>query len=144
MEEAEMLDFEVTGVIEDIPSQSHFKMDMLGSLSTMRQFFPNGQLPQTWIWNPCWTYVLLSEGTTQDDLEAIFPDFYLNHYPDLSEQDVTLYLQQNASQQQYSIHIYPLIHSSYNSDTGLYKFHEYGNRLLIGPGKRDRAKKSLW
>ena len=108
LEESNQLDFEVTGVIEDIPSQSHFKVDMLGSLSTMRQFFGNGQLPQTWIWNPCWTYVLLRKGTTQSDLEAIFPDFYLNHYPDLSEQDVTLYLQPIGDIHLKSHHVYEM------------------------------------
>jgi len=108
LEESDRLDFEVTGVIDDIPSQSHFKVDMLASLSTMRQFFGNGQLPQTWIWNPCWTYVLLSKGTTQSDLEAIFPDFYLNHYPDLSEQDVTLYLQPLTDIHLKSHHVYEM------------------------------------
>jgi len=108
LEESNRLDFEVTGVVEDIPSQSHFRVDMLGSLSTMRQFFGNGQLPQTWIWNPCWTYVLLSKGTTQSDLEAIFPDFYLNHYPDLSEQDVTLYLQPITDIHLKSHHVYEM------------------------------------
>jgi putative ABC transport system permease protein len=108
LEEQERLDFEVTGVIEDIPSQSHFEIDMLASMSTMRQFFGNGQLPQTWIWNPCWTYVLLSEGTSQSDLEAIFPDFYLNHYPDLSEQDVTLYLQPLTDIHLKSHHVYEM------------------------------------
>jgi putative ABC transport system permease protein len=108
LEESDRLDFEVTGVIEDIPSQSHFKADMLASLSTMRQFFGNGQLPQTWIWNPCWTYVLLSEGTNQNDLEAILPDFYLNHYPDLSEQDVTLYLQPITDIHLKSHHVYEM------------------------------------
>jgi len=53
----EGLNFEITGVIEDVPSQSHFKFDMLGSMSTFRQL-GGGELPQTWIWNPCWTYVL--------------------------------------------------------------------------------------
>ncbi|MFC2124067.1 ABC transporter permease [Bacteroidota bacterium] len=108
LEESDRLDFEVTGVIEDIPPQSHFEVDMLGSLSTMRQFFGNGQLPQTWIWNPCWTYVLLSKGTTQSDLEAIFPAFYLNHYPDLSEQDVTLYLQPITDIHLKSHHVYEM------------------------------------
>lgn len=108
LEESNQLDFEVTGVMADIPSQSHFRMDMIGSLSTMRQFFGNGQLPQTWVWNPCWTYVLLREGTTQSDLEAIFPDFYLNHYPDLSEQDVTLYLQPLTDLHLKSHHVYEM------------------------------------
>ena len=89
----EGLDFEVTGVIGNIPSQSHFKFDMLGSMSTFRQL-GGGELPRTWIWNPCWTYVLLPENVSPDLLEKEFTDFYLNHYPDLSDQDVTLYLQQ--------------------------------------------------
>lgn len=92
MEEVDRLNFEITGVVEDLPSQSHMNFDMYGSLSTYRQF-GNGQLPRTWIWNPCWTYILLHEGISPDLLEERLPDFYLNHYPDLSNQDVTLYLQ---------------------------------------------------
>ena len=92
LEEQDNMNFEVTGVIEDLPSQSHFDIDMFGSLSTMRQLM-NGTLPQTWIWNPCWTYLLLKDGVTQQMVEDQLPQFYLNHYPDLSDQDVTLYLQ---------------------------------------------------
>ena len=92
LEEQDNMNFEVTGVIKDLPSQSHFDMDMFGSLSTMRQLM-GGTLPQTWIWNPCWTYLLLKDEITQQMVEEQLPDFYLNHYPDLSDQDVTLYLQ---------------------------------------------------
>jgi putative ABC transport system permease protein len=88
----EQLNVEVTGVIEDLPSQSHFRIDFLCSMSTVRLAF-GGQLPQTWIWNPCWTYIELAEGVQPEALEARFPEFYENHYPDLSDQDVTLYLQ---------------------------------------------------
>ncbi|UCG28490.1 MAG: ABC transporter permease, partial [Bacteroidales bacterium] len=88
----EFADMEITGVIRDLPSQSHFKIDILGALSTFRQL-GGGQLPQTWIWNPCWTYVLLKEGISPDLLEEKFPEFYETHYFDLSNQDVTLYLQ---------------------------------------------------
>ena len=61
-------------------------------MSTIRQAF-GGRFPQTWIWNPCWTYVELPENVPPEELEARFPEFYENHYPDLSDQDVTLYLQ---------------------------------------------------
>jgi len=88
----EGLDFEVTGVIEDVPSQSHFIFDILGSMSTFRQL-RGGRLPQTWVWNPCWTYIQLADNVPPEKLEEKFPEFYLNHYPDLSNQDVTLYLQ---------------------------------------------------
>lgn len=92
MEESDRLTYEITGVVEDLPSQSHIDFNMFASLNTFRQL-GNGQLPQTWIWNPCWTYILLHEGITPDLLEDRLPEFYENHYPDLSNQDVTLYLQ---------------------------------------------------
>jgi len=92
MEEADVLNFEITGVVEDIPSQSHIDFNMFASMGTFRQL-GDGQLPQTWVWNPCWTYILLHEGISPDLLDDRMPDFYLDHYPDLSNQDVTLYLQ---------------------------------------------------
>ncbi|MFC2121791.1 ABC transporter permease, partial [Bacteroidota bacterium] len=85
--------FEITGVYKDIPTQSHFEIEILGSMQTFQQFNPNNQLPQSWVWNPCWTYLLLTEGVSPEDLEAQLPTFYENHYPDLADQDVTLYLQ---------------------------------------------------
>ena len=82
----------VTGIMEDLPPQSHFRIDILGSMSTFRMM-QGGQMPQTWIWNPCWTYVELNDQVSKDQLEACFPDFYLNQYADFQDQDITLYLQ---------------------------------------------------
>ena len=114
---------EVTGVMKDLPSQSHFTIDMLGSMATMRAF-GGGHLPQSWIWNPCWTYVLLHEGIEPEELEARMPEFYLAHYPEFQDQDITLYLQ-------------PLkeIHLSSHHE---YEMHPNGNlsyvRILTGIG----------
>jgi putative ABC transport system permease protein len=88
----EQIEFEVTGVMKDIPRQSHFKIDILGSISTFRDM-GRGQFPQTWIWNPCWTYVELHKNISQEQLEARLPDFYLAQYADFQDQDITLYLQ---------------------------------------------------
>ncbi|TFH26728.1 MAG: ABC transporter permease [Bacteroidia bacterium] len=88
----EQLPFEVSGIMKDLPSQSHFKIDILGSLSTFRAM-QDGQMPQTWIWNPCWTYVELHDHVSKEQLEASLPDFYLNQYADFQDQDITLYLQ---------------------------------------------------
>jgi putative ABC transport system permease protein len=88
----EQIVFEVTGIMKDIPEQTHFKIDMLASLSTFR-IMQRGQFPSTWIWNPCWTYVELYENVTAKQLEASFPDFYLNQYADFQNQKITLYLQ---------------------------------------------------
>lgn len=104
----EGLNFEVTGVVKDLPSQSHLKIDLLGSLNTFRQFNPNGQFPQTWIWNPCWTYVLLHDGINPDILDERFPEFYENHYNDMRDADVTLYLQALTDIHLKSHHVYEM------------------------------------
>lgn len=104
----EGLNFEVTGIMKDIPSQSHFKIDLMGSLNTFRLFFPNGQFPSSWIWNPCWTYVQIKEGVDPNKLNAEFPQFYKNHYNDLQDADVTLYLQSLEDIHLKSHHVYEM------------------------------------
>ena len=104
----EGFNFEITGVIKDLPSQSHFKIDLLGSLNTFRQFNRNGQFPTTWIWNPCWSYVLLKEGITPDQLDAKFPEFYEHHYTDLKNADVKLYTQALTDIHLKSHHVYEM------------------------------------
>jgi len=84
--------FEVSGVIKDLPKQTHLEFDFLGSMSSVRQIF-GGRFPQTWIWNPCWTYVLLPENVSPGQLEELFPEFHKNHFFDFPDQDITLYLQ---------------------------------------------------
>lgn len=103
----EQLNVEVTGVMKDLPSQSHFKIDFLCSMSTIRFAF-GGRLPQTWIWNPCWTYIELPENVSPESMEARFPEFYQNHYPDLSDQDVSLYLQKLTDIHLQSHHVYEM------------------------------------
>lgn len=88
----EQFNFEITGVYRDLPSQSHLKIDLLASLSTFRQF-GGGRLPQTWIWNPCWTYIVLHDNVKPESLEANFPQFVKNNYFDFKDQEITLTLQ---------------------------------------------------
>lgn len=85
-------DVMVTGVMPDPPSNAHFKFDFLISFSTLRNFF-NGQYPQTWYWNPCWTYVLLKEGAKPKDLENYFPAFIQKYFPDFVKNDARMALQ---------------------------------------------------
>ncbi|MEN8250309.1 MAG: ABC transporter permease [Bacteroidota bacterium] len=104
----EGVNFTITGVIEDLPQQSHLKIDILGSLNTFRQFNRNGRFPETWIWNPCWTYVLLHEEISPAILDEKFPDFYNNHYNDLQEADVTLSLTSLKDIHLKSHHVYEM------------------------------------
>jgi putative ABC transport system permease protein len=56
--------FKITGVMEDIPENSHFRFDMLISMKTV---FPEPSLG--WTWNNYVTYVTLQEGVTQGLME---------------------------------------------------------------------------
>jgi putative ABC transport system permease protein len=103
----EVAELEITGIMKDLPAQSHMTIDILGSIVTFRDIL-GGQLPQTWIWNPCWTYVELAENVVPSQLEAQFGEFYLNHYTDFQNQEVKLYLQSVADIHLHSDHEYEM------------------------------------
>jgi len=60
----EKLFFQVSGVMEDIPQNSHFLFDMLISMKTA---YPEPSM--NWTWNNYTTYVTLQEGVTQSLME---------------------------------------------------------------------------
>jgi len=99
--------FEITGVMRDLPHHTHFRIDLLGSLSTLR-VLAGGQLPQTWVWNPCWTYIKLRKNVRPEQLEARLKDFYLAHYSDFQNQEVRLYLQPISAIHLHSQHDYEM------------------------------------
>jgi putative ABC transport system permease protein len=87
---------EVTGVLAEVPENSHFTFDFLGSWSTLRSsvYAQNaGILDFNWYWNPAWTYVLLREGVAPESLEAQFPAFIEERWPDVIKAQSSLYLQ---------------------------------------------------
>ncbi len=59
----------VTGVIEDFPHNSHFHYDFLLSFAT----YPSSR-STTWLNNNLYTYIVLKEGASAEELEAKFPD----------------------------------------------------------------------
>ncbi len=86
------LNLQVKGVIEDVPEQSHFHFDFMASMSTLRAAF-GGKLPQTWVWNPCWTYLLLNENADPTTLESKFPEYIQKYFYDAEKDNISLYLQ---------------------------------------------------
>lgn len=62
-------DWEVTGIVEDFPANSHFHFDFMGSLTT------NGDSRSTiWLSNNYYTYIVLKEGAIPEQVEAKFPN----------------------------------------------------------------------
>ncbi|MEQ9415853.1 MAG: ABC transporter permease, partial [Cyclobacteriaceae bacterium] len=66
--------FEVTGVFEDIPDNSHIKFDFMLSYQTLNDRTDNGS-ETSWGWYDFNTYVLLEPGTNVNILQAKWDDF---------------------------------------------------------------------
>jgi putative ABC transport system permease protein len=81
----------VTGVMKDVPVNTHFQFDLLVSFETLKEFY-NGALPSSWYWNPCWTYLLLKDQGAARELQVAMPDFVQKYFPEFIRNDVTLEL----------------------------------------------------
>ncbi|MCK4701390.1 MAG: ABC transporter permease, partial [Bacteroidales bacterium] len=66
--------YTITGVMEDVPDNSHFKFNMLGSFVTNQR--ANSDI---WFSNSFYTYLLLEEGTSIEQLNAKIPE-WLSQY----------------------------------------------------------------
>lgn len=64
--------FKVTGVVKDVPENSHLKFDMLASFTGFEQ-------SNNWTWPEFYNYVLLAPDTDPKKLEAKFPAFIEKH-----------------------------------------------------------------
>lgn len=60
--------FRVTGILEEIPTQSHFQFDILASFETLEELMP--ERLDTWLNNYLYAYVLLHEDATVDDTKV--------------------------------------------------------------------------
>ncbi len=72
----------ITGVIEDIPKNSHLPVNILSSYETLRQFneeyfFGSGNFSD----NVCETYTRLAQGSDPKKVEAKLPDFIDRYLP---------------------------------------------------------------
>ena len=81
------MDVQVTGILGDIPRNSHIKFTGLVSFYTITQFWRNIE-KNNWVWNPCWTYVRLKEGVTKAEVDRVFPDFIQKYYPDFLKNQI--------------------------------------------------------
>jgi putative ABC transport system permease protein len=65
-----LVDFQITGILEKVPHNSHVRFDILASLSS----YPPEQL-NAWFGNFLHTYVLLREGTSSEETERKLSSF---------------------------------------------------------------------
>jgi putative ABC transport system permease protein len=75
--------FKVTGVVEDIPKNSHFKFDLLGSFITLNDYIGIENLTRNWGSNNYVTYLLLPKNFPVIELEKQIPGFLDKHISQL-------------------------------------------------------------
>ena len=80
--QGEFVDFKVTGILKEVPENSHIRFDMLMSINT----YPEERF-SSWRSNYLYTYILTRENTSKPDLEAKLKTFVERrleaHYGDL-------------------------------------------------------------
>ncbi len=90
-------DFEITGVMKDMPENSHFHFNMLGSFCS----HPYSR-DQIWISNNCHSYIVLQENYPPENLEAKFPALIEKYIGPQVEQVLGLTIEQfNESGQRF-------------------------------------------
>jgi len=73
--------YRITGIIEDIPYNSHFRLSIMGSFETL--FSQNSDAMSNWFHIQFFTYLLLNEDTSIEDFEAKLVSFVDAHMGEL-------------------------------------------------------------
>ena len=73
-------DLTITGVMKDVPSNTHFSLDFVASFHSLNELFPNGIPENNWYWNPVWAYVRLRDVADRDELQRQLPFFAEKYY----------------------------------------------------------------
>ncbi len=88
---------EVQAVVDNWPVNSHFQFSVLVSLSTygkLRSKTVSGMgLPESWIGNPCWTYIKISKKTEQANIQKRLPIFVNKYFSEDIRDNNALFLQ---------------------------------------------------
>jgi len=66
--ESDTVLYSVTGIVQNVPENSHFKFDMLASMST----YPEQANSQFWVSHNFYTYITVKDGTNLADLQEKF------------------------------------------------------------------------
>jgi putative ABC transport system permease protein len=67
-------EFQITGVLSNVPSNSHFTFDFLVSMATY-----SNPRRDDWQWNQYYTYLLLNDGASPEAVAAKFPALLRTH-----------------------------------------------------------------
>ncbi|MCF0048512.1 ABC transporter permease [Dyadobacter sp. LJ53] len=122
----------VTGVIRQLPDNSHIRIDLLSDYQTMfatESEAARNTLPQNWVITHSSTYVLLRPGASAESVNARFPQFLATHSDKQLAKDIVYNLQPLAD-----IHLNPEVEGNQEvsgSMTYIYVFLGVGLLTLL-------------
>lgn len=79
--------FEITGVIEDLPERSHIKAELLISMPTFYDYVESSWL-ESKSWMVMYTYALLNETEDIPEIRAQLKDFFVHYLPEEMREEV--------------------------------------------------------
>ncbi len=88
----ESIPLTVKGILNKKDYASHFDFDFIASLSSVDSFI-HPMMYTSWVWNPCWTYLVLKEDTNPNNLNVLFPLVIEKYFPPKLARHVNIYLQ---------------------------------------------------
>ena len=86
------IDLKITGVMHEVPGNSHFVADAFVTFSTLEDILGKERLTH-WGWNDHHTYVLLANGSAPAEVEKKFPPFLKRSAPEWVADNEKLFLQ---------------------------------------------------
>jgi putative ABC transport system permease protein len=84
-------DYKITGILKNIPSNSHIKFDFLASISTLEAQDKN--YGKIWGAMSAYTYILLAPGHSPQEVDKRFPEFIRKHRNEEAAQNWKFFLQ---------------------------------------------------
>jgi len=156
-------DFEITGVVRDMPETSHFKADLICSLTTLPKLWGE-QMLSSWGNNFLYTYIRTASGTDTEILESKLNELVSKNLPSSNEVAYHYNLQPLSD-----IHLYSKLQNEWQSNSDIAyvyilgfvaglvllvsiinyinlwiarserRTHEIGVRQAIGGGKKELA-----
>ena len=74
-------DFEVTGVLQNVPHHSHFEFDFLANLNAIKAILGPWVLERGWYYPPLYTYALLAPHASAEKIAGRLPAFVQKNFP---------------------------------------------------------------
>lgn len=87
-----LIDLKITGVLKEIPANSHVRADAFITFSTLDDLIGEKRLTH-WGWMDHHTYILLTENASPTQVQSKFPEFIKRFAPEWVSENEKLYLQ---------------------------------------------------